>query len=90
MAEIASYLYLHPNYLTRMFKKETGMTLMDYISKRRIENAKELLGQSGFKVYEVAEHVGYESIAHFNRIFKRETGMSPKEYQKLINNEFKE
>lgn len=85
VAEIASYLYLHPNYLTRMFKRETGMTLMDYISYRRIESAKKLLGQPGFKVYEVAERIGYESIAHFNRIFKRETGMSPKEYQRLVH-----
>lgn len=81
VAEIASYLYLHPNYLTRLFKAETGMSLMDYISKKRVEQAKVFLCQPGFKVYEVAQRVGYESIAHFNKIFKRDTGMSPKEYQ---------
>ncbi|WP_372662251.1 helix-turn-helix domain-containing protein [Cohnella sp.] len=85
VAEIASYLYVHPNYLTRLFKSETGHSLMDYITKRRIENAKGLLAQPGYKVYEVAERVGYESIAHFNRMFKRETGMSPKDYQRKIS-----
>lgn len=85
VAEVASILYVHPNYLTRVFKAETGLSLMDYISKRRIERAKGLLAQPGYKVYEVAEQVGYESIAHFNRMFKRETGMSPKDYQKHLS-----
>jgi two-component system response regulator YesN len=84
VAEIAAYLYVHPSYLTRVFKAGTGMSLIDYISRRRIEEAKLYLAQPGYKVYEVAGKVGYESIAHFNRMFKRETGMSPKDYQKTV------
>lgn len=81
LAELASYLYLHPNYLSRIFKEQEGISIMDYVIKLRMEKARELLREAGNKVYEVAEKVGYESVAHFNRIFKRETGMTPKEYQ---------
>lgn len=84
VAEIAAYLYVHPSYLTRVFKANTGLSLIDYISRKRIDEAKLLLAQPGYKVYEVAKRVGYESIAHFNRMFKRETGMSPKDYQRTV------
>ena len=81
LSEIASYLYIHPNYLSRLFKEEEGIGISEYIIKLRVSKAKEYLEQPGMKVYEVSEKVGYESIAFFNRIFKRECGMSPKEYQ---------
>ncbi len=79
--EIALHLHVHPNYLSRLFTKEIGMSITDYAIMLRIEKAKRLFSTPGVKVFEVAEQVGYESVSHFNRIFKREVGMSPKEYQ---------
>ncbi|MDF2922451.1 MAG: DNA-binding response regulator [Paenibacillaceae bacterium] len=79
--DIATQLHLHPNYLSRLFTKETGMTLTDYTVMLRMEKAKALLAVPGIKVFEVAGQVGYESVSHFNRTFKRQTGMNPKEYQ---------
>lgn len=79
--DIALKLHVHPNYLSRLFARETGMTLTEYTVMLRMEKAKALLAAPGLKVFQVAEEVGYESVSHFNRTFKRHTGMNPKEYQ---------
>jgi two-component system response regulator YesN len=79
--DIAMKLHVHPNYLSRRFARETGITLTEYTVMLRMEKAKALLASPGWKVFQVAEEVGYESISHFNRTFKRHTGMNPKEYQ---------
>jgi two-component system response regulator YesN len=85
LSEIASQLYFHPNYLSRLFKKEVGLSITDYQIRLRIEKAKEILREPGVKVYEVAERVGYESVTYFNRLFKKEVGITPKEYQKNLS-----
>jgi len=82
LPEIAAALYIHPNHLSRIFKELEGMTITDYSIALRINNAKELLRIQNNKIYEVAAKIGYESVGHFTRIFKREVGMTPKEYQK--------
>ncbi len=79
--DIAMKLHVHPNYLSRLFARETGITLTEYTVMLRMEKAKALLASPGWKVFQVAEEVGYESVSHFNRTFKRHTGMNPKEYQ---------
>ncbi|MNL72728.1 HTH-type transcriptional regulator YesS [compost metagenome] len=61
------------------------MTLTEYAVMLRMEKAKALLATPGMKVFEVAEQVGYESVSHFNRTFKRQTGMNPKEYQASLS-----
>lgn len=81
LEKLAAQLFLHPKYLSRLFKKEVGLSPTDYHIRLRIERAQQLLHQPGIKVYEVAEQVGYNSIAHFNRIFKREVGLTPKDFQ---------
>jgi len=82
LPEIAAALYIHPNHLSRIFKDIEGMTITDYSISLRINRAKELLPVKNTKIYEVAEKIGYESVGHFTRIFKREVGMTPKEFQK--------
>lgn len=81
LTEIASYIFVHPNYLSRLFSEETGMSIMDYVITLRMSKARELLIEQNLKIYEVCEMVGYNSVTHFSRIFKREVGMSPKEYK---------
>ena len=78
---IAAGMYVHPNYLSRVFKHETGKTISEYIVELRMTQAKKMLLNPNIKVYEVAEAVGYNSLAHFNRIFKREVGITLKKYQ---------
>ncbi|QUH29025.1 response regulator transcription factor [Vallitalea guaymasensis] len=79
--DIANELYIHPNYLSKLFKDNENINITQYITNLRIEHAKELLTENTHKIYEIAEICGYSSIAHFNRTFKREVGVSPKEYK---------
>lgn len=79
LAEIFCY---NSSYLGKMFKNFTGENFNSYLDKVRIENAKVLL-QDGLKVYEVSEKVGYKSIDYFYSKFKKQVGVSPKEYKKL-------
>ncbi len=80
--QIAQALFLNADYLNRIFKKETGITLSEYISNQRIEKAKELLLNSTFSVSEIAFEVGFQSFSYFSKIFKRKTGKEPSKYRK--------
>lgn len=79
--ELADTVALSPNYLSTLFKKEKGVTIQQYIRLRRIDAAKNMLLYSKYSVTETAEFLAFNSASHFIRIFKNETGMTPKEYQ---------
>lgn len=79
--EIAEKVHLNEQYLMRMFKKETGTTILEYITNERISMAKELLTQTDFAITKVADCVGYGNYSYFTRLFKRYTGDSPKTYR---------
>ena len=69
-----------PAYLSRLFKKETGKNLVDYVNEVRIFAAKKLLKQTSKKVYEVAEQVGYSNYNYFSKVFKQYVGIAPSEF----------
>lgn len=68
-------------YFCKMFKKATGINFTDYLSRIRIEQAKNLLLNPNLRVSEIAYEVGFQSLTHFNRIFKKLAGQSPTEYR---------
>lgn len=78
---LAERLALHPVWLSHLFKKETGQNFSDYMIDLRIQKAKKLLRESNLKVYEIAARIGYQDLQHFGKIFKKRTGMSPKEFR---------
>ncbi len=78
---IAAAVNTNPSYLSRIFKKECGETLSEYITRLRIEKAKELLVLPDQLVYLVSESVGYHDSTYFSTIFKKYTGISPTEYR---------
>ncbi len=80
--EIAELVSLSENYLSRFFHKENGCSITDYIMQKRLSVAKKLLLQTKLPVSVIGEQVGYETTTYFIRIFKRETGMTPKDYRK--------
>lgn len=84
VADLAREQFISPSHLARVFKQTTGMTVQDYIIHEKIQAAKHMLKLPGTKVYEVVEALGYTSISHFDRLFKREVGISPKEYQSKL------
>lgn len=78
---LADKVNLNASYLSRLFKKVTGENLYDFILKMRMNKAKELILLGNRKIADVALSVGYESVQSFNRVFKKYSGLAPKEFQ---------
>jgi two-component system response regulator YesN len=77
--DIAEAVYLNPEYLSRLFKKEKGIKLSDYIQQEKMNIANHLLRTTNFSVSIVASKVGYSNFSHFAQSFKRVFGISPSE-----------
>jgi len=73
----------NPTYFSLLFKKETGMNFLEYLTDVRIREAKRLLSDPRKTIGDVAAEVGYNDIKHFSRVFTRSTGIHPSKYRKL-------
>lgn len=80
----ASECFLSPNYFGDLVKKKTGRTPQEYIQNKIIDLAKEELASSQKTVNEISYELGFEYSQHFNRYFKRNTGMTPNQYRKAL------
>ncbi|WP_197080987.1 response regulator [Gordoniibacillus kamchatkensis] len=80
--ELAAHVYLNPAYLSRLFKKETGQSLVDYIIHSKINRAKLLLTESNRKISDIGESLGYDNFSHFGKTFKKSVGLTPQQYRK--------
>lgn len=78
---LAAHIGLHPAYLSRAYRAETGNNLSDYILRYRMELASYLLRRSDKKIYEIAHILGYQAVPHFIKLFKTFTNMTPQEYR---------
>jgi two-component system, response regulator YesN len=78
---IADRFFLNRDYISRKFKQEFNETITDYLTKIRIEKAKELLGNPTKKIYEIAYQVGYQNEKYFSKVFKKQTRATPNEYR---------
>ena len=81
LGQVAKAVNTSTFYFCKMFKKITGVNFTDYESRVRIEKAKDLLLNPNLRVSEIAYEVGFQSLTHFNRVFKRILGQSPTEYR---------
>ncbi|MEK4476260.1 response regulator [Paenibacillus sp. FSL R7-0048] len=79
--QVAEQVFLNPDYLSRMFKKEIGYSISDYILMERINYAKTLLSQTNISISSIATSVGYTNFSHFAKIFKKIAGIGPTEYR---------
>lgn len=79
--DIASEISLSINHMMNLFKKETGETVGDYLTKVRMRHAKRLLLDPMIKIYEIAGEIGYSDPNYFAKAFKKHTGLSPKEFR---------
>ena len=84
LTEVAEYVGLNEKYFTNRFTKETGETFSSYLTALRMQKARELLKTTTFKIYEIAEMAGYRNVEHFNRVFKKATGVTPAQYRKTM------
>lgn len=82
---IAERIYLTPQYLCKIYKKETGNTINNYITDLRMEKAIKLLHIRSLKLYEIADKLGYKDANYFARVFKKHYDMNPSDYRDLHN-----
>lgn len=83
VANIAAYLYITPNYFSRLFKSMTGEGCNDYIVRKRIDRAKKMLEDTNMKTGKIADAVGYHDANYFSLAFKKCTGVSPTRYREM-------
>lgn len=82
--DVAGAVYVNKSYLSRVYKQKTGENLFDTINRRKIEEAKRQIAEGKKKIWEIAELVGVEDTAYFSKMFKRYTGLSPREYERSL------
>lgn len=81
LADIAGDAGFSPEYFCRLFKNEVGMNFSVYLQELRLRESARLLRETGYKVYEIAEMVGYNNLSYYSRIFKKKYGVNPYEYR---------
>ena len=81
ISELAKIFNYNEKYMGRLFKKETGLSIREYINLKKIKTAKRLLRETKKTVTEISLLVGFNNVTYFNRVFKREEGLSPCEYR---------
>lgn len=85
--ELAAMVHISPGYLGRIFKRETGLALSDYITRTRIAVAKQLLTKTSLSVTSISERVGISYASYFTKVFKEQVGVTPQEYRQNNNRE---
>jgi two-component system, response regulator YesN len=80
--ELAELVYLNTDYMSRIFKKEAGVSISNYLLSKRVEEAKKLLSQSELPINSVSIYVGYSNFSYFTKMFRENTGYSPLEYRR--------
>ena len=80
--QVADHVKIDRTYLYRLFKEETGLSIIDYINSRKISRAESLLMNKNLSIKEVAETVGFSDQMYFSKVFKKFKGMSPSEFKK--------
>ena len=80
--EVAASVHISPYYLSHLFREELGITFIEYLTRTRVERAKQLLSAGGMSVSDVAREVGYDDAGYFSRVFKKLTGRTPAAYRK--------
>lgn len=81
LGQVAQAVHVSPFHLCKLFRKSTGMTFTEFVSRTRTEKAKNLLLNPQLRISEIVYDVGFQSLTHFNRIFKKLVGESPTQYR---------
>ena len=69
--------FFDPDYITKIFKKETGFSYKNYVIEKRLSLAKKLLTETDYSIHDIALHDGYDNYSYFTRLFKKSFGMTP-------------
>jgi len=79
---IASHIGSNPAYLSRLFKKEVGKNITEYIREKRVMEARWMLGNTNESITDIALNLGFEDVNYFSKVFNRVVGVPPREYKK--------
>ena len=79
--EVANHVHLHPSYFSTLFKHSTGSSFKEYLNMVRIEESKRLLSNTDFPIIDIAVAVGFDDQSYFSKVFKKYTGMTPKQFR---------
>lgn len=82
LTRVAAAVEMHPDYLSRCFKREVGMRVHQYLLLRRISGARQLLLHSIYSIHQISSEVGFSNPEVFSRAFKRLIGCSPRSYRR--------
>lgn len=80
--DIAEYVSLSPSYISRLFRKEVGVTICTYIAVKRVETAQNMLKYSDYSPVDIGNYLAFTSHSHFISVFRKYTGMTPNEFRK--------
>lgn len=81
LTAIGDHIFMHPVYISKIYKLETGENLSDYVNRVRMEKAAQILLSTQDKIYEIAACIGYQRAHSFINVFKKHTGLTPQEYR---------
>ena len=84
--QLAEILYVSPYHLCHEFKNATGKTIIQYLNTTRILHAQRLMLETDYNITQISREVGFSNLTHFNRTFKKITGVAPREKKKLYQN----
>lgn len=77
MEEMAKRLGLNPTHFSRLFRLETGLTFIEYVTRVKMEQARDLLNQTNLTIVEIAEQLGYDNVSYFIKLFRNFSGITP-------------
>jgi two-component system response regulator YesN len=83
LESVSAMFHFNSSYFCQYFKSKLNINFSQYLTQTRLSKAKELLEQSNDKVYQVAAQLGYQDVKYFNRVFKKEFGLTPEEYRSI-------
>jgi AraC-like DNA-binding protein len=84
LQQVAGVVHMSVHYFCKQFRKDTGMGFTGFVSRTRVEQAKKLLLNPNLRVSEIGYAAGFQSLNHFNRMFKKFTGQSPSDYRRQL------
>ncbi len=87
LEQVARWMHISPSHLSHLFKRETGLSPMQYVIHRRIGEAQSLLMETQLPIHEIEERLGFGSSCHLTSMFKKYVGISPREYRKHFSNQ---
>ena len=90
LAEIAKHMHISTSYLSHVFKRETGLSPIQYVVHRRIGEAQSLLMETNLPVHVIEERLGFGSSCHLTSMFKKYVGIAPREYRKHFSKSHKQ